>query len=192
MGFSLKDLKASRAMDKMFKELDKRQKKYFALIEADKIHEVLDEDRYIYFVNWFFENKASGFEDILKKPLPIQYVLSMQMVLDRIYMEDFEQVYTDADLKRLAYIAAEGLDELGLIAISKVLKEANKIYETNKAYIDSLDTGTDDWGDLLDKELWKGLEGEFSEVYPLKDHEFGKIMGRYILENQQYFKGDYL
>ena len=62
----------NRAIKKRFKELDEREKKHFALIEADRIHEIRDEEElYLDFTNWFLRNRVSEVEGYNKKAFAV-------------------------------------------------------------------------------------------------------------------------
>jgi len=186
-------IKENRAANKRFKEQARKDKKHFALIEADKIHEIPIEDVLIGFVGWCHEHRLFAFEDLSSKPLSQQYVKSIFDTLPQIYEKCFEGFYYDGgcdefcpDAERTLRVTIEGLDIIGYTAISEVLKKADKIYEANKEFIEK-----SGWEVLSEKNLWTGLIEEFIELYPITE-ELDKVMGQYILENQQYFKGEYL
>jgi len=119
-------------------------------------------------------------------PLPCQNVLAIFLVLDRAYMEDFEQVYTDPDITPIVPSAIAGLFEMNENELAEIIKQSHTIYEKSKDIIEQYKNSDIKWEKLLDLGLWNGVSESFHTAYNKSDYLKPSI-AKYIRNNYRNF-----
>ena len=133
---------------------------------------------------------AQDHKDTLKLPVPCQYVTAMFRVLDRAYMECFEQVYCDGDITPFVTTAIDGLLAIGEDELATVIKKSYAVYEDNiekvwQANYEN-DVNNQGWSELVDLDLWAEIDEEFNISYAKCDY-LRPSVATYVRENFRNF-----
>jgi len=127
-----------------------------------------------------------GDERVSELSLPCQYVNAVFRVLDRAYMEDFEQVYCDNSVFSFVLTAIDGLQAMKENELSDVIKKSYIIYENNKEKIEQVNYDEGEFSDLWELELWTEVLEEFNTSYA-KSGYLKPSVANYVRNNFQFF-----
>ena len=151
----------------MVKQFDPNYKRIFKDVTAEGSEPLIntnDEELTLAVMLQLYEHN----ENMENLPMTCRYLNAIFNVVDRAYMEDFEQVY--CEMVHLVPFAIEGLLELNEIALADVIKASYAIYEQNKNIGIKFSYEDDDWERLMELELFKNISKKFDAIYDERNY----------------------
>ena len=184
------------SINKRLKDADKRQEGYVKLIDEGTIDAIPDDDLLSAVILYrLYKDKAlcrvgKASKDISEIPRPCQYLFAADSVINLVYAEGLEQVFTADDPPFQVSIAIEGLRIMGLLRLAEVLADAKAIAEQSSEILGRYFRKELSWGELLKKQLWADSHDKFNEEIDFT--EYRAKTAQYIRANQECFKGEHL